>query len=404
MPGPEESAQVSATPILDSGILPPRIRRKRIAGIITGVLVGLFSGLVLARVVGEQAHTGLGPRYELLLFVAMIILAITVHELGHLTAGWLLGFHFRSISIGVLSLRLEHGMLKIALRRDMLALGYAGMDIDRVRRLRRRLLFYIIAGPAANILAIPATVLLMNYASWMENTWVAVPAAQFVVLSLVFAFVSLLPRSGSLSDGTRIAMLLGSRERARRWLSAIALGKQLRMGVPAKSWKKTWVNAASSLRDSSIDEFSGNWLAYVAANDRKDVPTSSVHLERCLELAHLLVLPTRDLVAQEAAVFSAWFRSDASLAEKWVSQVKKPKLTQPLLQIRLEVALSSSQSDFPSALNHWREGAVLIEKLPATPATKRLVESWLEWQTEIQERQNGLTTKQTTNSPACAGS
>jgi hypothetical protein len=148
------------------------------------------------------------------------------------------------------------------------------------------------------------------------------------------------------------------------------------------------VRAASSLRDDSVDELPGNWIAYVSANDRKDAPLAAAHLERCLELSYLIQHSTRDLVAREAAVFTAWFRKDASLAEKWATQIKKPKLTQRLLRIRVELALRCARRDFAAAGDIWRQGFTLIEGLPATPSRDHLRESWLEWKAEIQERQS----------------
>jgi hypothetical protein len=134
--------------------------------------------------------------------------------------------------------------------------------------------------------------------------------------------------------------------------------------------------------------FSSNWLAFISASDRKDEPSSSHHLERCLELSPLLSSSIRDMVAQEAAVFSAWFRGDATLADKWVAQVNKPKLMQGLQQIRLAVALPCGRNDFDAALRHWREGATLIGKMPRTSAQAQLTESWCEWRSEIEERRS----------------
>jgi len=295
-----------------------------------------------------------------------------------------------SLSIGPFSLRLEHGQVKIRVRREMPALGYAGMDVNGVRRLRRRMLIYIAAGPAANLVSVPLVGIFTNrvFPSLMHS-WLASLAAEFVMISVLLFAVGLVPLgSSSSSDGSRIAMLLCSRERSRRWISTIAVGAQQRNGTRAKDWRQTWLKAASSMHDDSVDEFSGNWVAYISANAKKDAALAAAHLERCLQLVQLLRPSIRDLVAQEAAVFSAWFRKDALLAEKWVTQIKKPRLMQPLLRIRMNLALCCPRRDFASAGDLWQQGFAFIEKLPATLSGDRLRESWLEWQAEIQERQN----------------
>jgi len=385
MAGSEEAARPSGTPILDSGVLPPRSRKKSVVSFVPGLVGGFLFGLAMVAI-GEKADGDLYPGEGLLIFVVALGLSVTVHEFGHLLAGWALGFQFSFLSIGPFSLRLEYGLLKVRVRREMPVLGYAGMHVNGVKRLRRRMLVYIAAGPAANLISVPVAVILTNHAfPSLMYSWTSSLAAEFVMISILLFALGLVPL-GSSSDGSRIAMLLRSRERARRWISTIAVGGQQRKGTRPKHWRQTWLRTATSLHDHSLDEFSGNWMAYISANAKKDTSLASLHLERCLELAHLLRHSTRDLVAQETAVFAAWFRKDAALAEKWASQVKKPKLTQHVLRIRMNLALCCARRDFAGASDIWQQGFTLIEKLPATLSRDRLRESWLEWQAEIQER------------------
>lgn len=153
---------ISHTPILDSGILPPRVRRSSRVGAVAGLVVVLFTTLILAKAVDEQAsrnsNTGLG----LLLFLAAFSVAVLIHELGHLAAGWALGFRFSLISVGPLALHLEQGKLKVSFLREMTAFGYSGMHIDRLVRLRRRVVFYAAAGPVANLATVPLAVMFAN--------------------------------------------------------------------------------------------------------------------------------------------------------------------------------------------------------------------------------------------------
>jgi hypothetical protein len=378
MPESAPSSTNSLTPILDSGLLPPRIRQTKWGSVIIGFLIGI--GLI---VVGRQANNR-----DLLSFFLVLTFAVVVHELAHLLAGWVVGFRFSLVQIGPLSLHIEHGVLRAHFRREMATLGYAGMHVNRLRRLRRRMLIFVAAGPIANLLSVPAVVLLVNQAfPQLGNSWVATPAAQFAFISLLFGVVSLMPfPSTSSSDGARIAMLLRSRGLTKRWLSIAAIGNVYNDGIRAKNWKRTWLRSASSVQDASLDAFTGDWLAYISANDRKDVPIAATHLERCLELVHKLPHSTRDLVAQEAAVFTSWFRDDASLGDKWLTQVKKPGLMQHLVQVRLDVALRCAHRDYDAADLAWQDGITFIERSSSGTARERLKESWLEWQAEIQDR------------------
>src|SRR5713101_7833777 len=141
MPVVDEASAIE-TPILNSGVLPERVRKKTRTANVLGAIVGFFVGIIMIEVVGVQASGDLDNARGWLVFASVLIFSITVHELGHLSAGWLLRFRFSLISVGPFCLGLEHGRLKVSVLREMTALGYAGMHIDRVRRLRRRLVVY----------------------------------------------------------------------------------------------------------------------------------------------------------------------------------------------------------------------------------------------------------------------
>jgi hypothetical protein len=387
MPEAEETPTNLPTPILDSGALPLPVRQKRRTGNIKAILT-LIAGIVLLLPVIAWTDKSRDPKTGFILLISTLALTTIVHELGHLFAGLMVGFRFNAIHIGPFSLRLEHGKLKARIRREMLsfgAMGATGMHVKTVRRLHRRLLIYLAGGPIANLLSIPAAVLLVNYVfPNLAETWVGTLAAQFTIFSLLAGVVNLVPiRSVLLSDGARIEMLLRSCDRSRRWLSIAALGNLYDNGIRAKNWKRTWLRSASSVPDASLDAFTGNWLVYASANDRKDAAVAAVHLERCLELSQMLPVSTRDLVAQEAAFFAAWFRDDASLADRWVTQLMKPRQLQRSVQLRLDVALSCAHRDYDAADRSWQEGFALIDSSALGIAQQRLKEASLEWREEI---------------------
>jgi hypothetical protein len=383
----EETLTNLPTPILASGVLPPLVLRKRSKSRIRAALSSI-AGIVLVLPVIAWTDKSRDPKIGFILLISALTLTTTIHELGHLFAGWMVGFRFSLINIGPFSLSLEHGKLKAHIRREMLALGSAGMHVKTVRRLHRRLLFFVTGGPAANLLSIPVAVLLVNRVfPGLGETRVGTLAAQFVVFSLMAAMVSLMPiRSFLLSDGARIEMLLRSCDRSRRWMSIFALVNLYDNGTRARNWKRTWLQSAVSVQDDSLDAFTGNWLAYASANDRKDAPVAAGDLERCLELSPILPHSTRDLVAQEAAFFTAWFRDDADLADQWLTQLKKPRQMQRSVRLRLDVALRCAHRDYDAAERSWREGLALLESSTSGSVRHQLKEASLEWREEILER------------------
>lgn len=386
-----EHPTLAQTPTLDSGVLPQRRRGKVTLGSVIGFFCGILFGLSMVRVVGEQASGSSNIAMGVLLFLAALSTVVLIHELGHLTVGWCLRFRFSSISVGPFALRLELGRLKLSLLREMTALGYAGMHVDTVVRLRRRLLLYSVAGAAANLITVPIAVLFANHTFFAAThpSFLSF-AAQLAMISILLSVLSLLPiplSPTSFTDGFRIATLLKDRARARRLLSIGAVGAQQQNGKRAKHWKQTWLKAASSVCDDSIDDFWGNLLAYISCSARKDDLSGAVHLERCLCVSRSLTHTVRDLVAQEAAIFSAWFRRDALLAEKWLKQLARPQLMQPLNKLRVDIAIRCACADFEAALRTWAEGLAYIQALPETATKGTLIDGWQEWRKQIQERQ-----------------
>jgi len=387
---------VSATPILDSATFPAHSGRKKLRtklkGIIVGVIVGALFGIVLIRT-DEQSTGEAAADYMILFYFAAILLAVVIHEIGHLLAGWAVGFRFSSVSIGPVSLKRVYGKLKVETRKTLAgAAGLAGMHVAGVRRLHRRLLIFIAGGPAANLLSIPVTIVLVDYVFHAsENVWVSIPAHLFIWISLIIGILNLVPFSvGALfTDGARIDMLVRSRVRGRRWMNIAAILDQTHEGVRPRQWKRTWVEAATSVQDRSVDDFRGSLLAYAAASDRKDTPSAARHLERCLELAESVASSSNDVLALEAAVFVSWCRKDVETAQKWLDHVKKVEAAPKLSRIRADIAIHCARAEFDAALTGWQEGLAFIEKLPVVPAQEGLKEGWLQWHAEILQRRSG---------------
>ena len=120
------------------------------------------------------------------------------------------------------------------------------MNIQTVRRIRRRLLIFIAAGPAANLISgIFVAFFVRHPPLSLRYSWVLPCAAGFALFSLLIGLVSLVPfGSTARSDGARIWMLLSSTVKARRWIAAAALANQQRNGVNVKHWKQTWLCGA----------------------------------------------------------------------------------------------------------------------------------------------------------------
>ncbi len=382
---PTEINETFATPTLDSGVLPALPRRNRAKRGFAGILF-LLAGIIVMLPVIAWIDANKNLKVGFILLIAALLSSIVVHKIGHFIAARIAGFRSDP----------ENRKLKWRQRQEMFGMSFTGAHLKTVRRLRRHLLTYFGGGAAANLISIlPAVFLTEHFSLGISRTVSGALAAQFAVFSLLGATVTLLPIWAPLAplrtDGDRIAMLLRSRDRSGRYLSIFALANLYDTGTRPREWKRRWVQSAASIQDGSFDEISGEWLAYMAASDREDRGIAAIHFERCLELAGILPAPLRDLIAQEAAYFAAWFRDDASLADQWRAQVKKPQKLAPLVRIRLNVAIRCVHRDYEATEHFWQEGLALIERAAVGPVRERLRDSWLEWRAEIEDRKSKRT-------------
>jgi hypothetical protein len=281
MSGPT-TPRTSSTPILNLEMpIPAQTKklRSRILGFLAGVIVGLLAIVSLDR----RAEL---PGVALFSLFAAFPAVVLVHELGHLAAGLVVGLRFNSIRVAFWTLRLEYGKLVLRARCEP-AGGYAGIFLDRIYRMRRRIFWFVAGGPIASILSVVIGVNAVSFFR-LQNDWVIGFLSAFVYLSLLVSLMSLVPmRKGMWSDGARLEMLARSRAQTRRWFSILGLGMQASRGIPPRSWNQNWIRSATRLQDHTVDERSACWLAYLHASDCKDAERAGTHLERCLALTAL---------------------------------------------------------------------------------------------------------------------
>ena len=72
-------------------------------------------------------------------FLAVNFLAIGIHELGHLVAGRCVGLRFESVTVSPFKFGTDSRSWKFRTQRRFFR-GFASMSLDKVRRVRRRLI------------------------------------------------------------------------------------------------------------------------------------------------------------------------------------------------------------------------------------------------------------------------
>src|SRR5216683_4616874 len=210
------TAQSSVTPILDLLQPLPEADMERINGRFAFPFLTVVTAVVLT---GNLSFLPV-----LFGFIFVNFLTIAIHEFGHLVGGWCVGLRFKGVRIDPFRIRVDSGRWKFKVR-PRLSWGFALMSLDRVRRIRVRLIIFTAGGPAASIFCGMAAVVageigLARY----DSPWPTF--LDFLgVWSLVIGFIGLVPFrvGGFANDAMLLRALVFSKPEATQLIASYAL-------------------------------------------------------------------------------------------------------------------------------------------------------------------------------------
>ena len=380
----------TSTPVLDVfRPLPPQTKDSLSAG--EYFLASSLAILILVALPSLREIIEIAPGYWAALIPVIAALgAGFTHEMGHLVAGWLLGFKLKQIKIGPVHLG-KSARCGEPYCGDVLTLGAAVLE-PRVTdqddpTLRRRLLLVTLGGPLASLLLAGG----LETALYFTQPFFVVAFSLHVgaVFSALLAIAACLPdanRYGNFSDGARLLMLLRNDAKAERWVSNIRCQIALNLGRHPRDWDQLCVICAAAVADDSRDAYIARWLAYLWAAERQDITCATKYLEGALEVLSYSTPKMRDHLFLEAAVFQAWFRDNPSKALFWVYRIRNNKLTRMQKQ-RLDIALLWAEGRLFDAWEKLGTGYLAeLRALPVSPGRTLVEESAAEWKRQMESR------------------
>jgi hypothetical protein len=370
----------SSTPILDlREPLPRPAYERRSSGLLHLFLaLGLFA----------MATGNLAVPFLFLWITLIWWIGTFLHECGHLFAGWLAGMRFESVSIGSLRLVREAPGLRIRFARHQL-LGQASMSLDRLRRVRRKLILCTAGGPAATLLS-ALTVLgvvitfgsrLGGFAPGLFDLSVYV----FVLCSFFTFLVGLRPaRYGTFpNDALILKTLLTCKSEAKRLIASHALQLQLRKGVDPVNLNRRWRALACPSGDGGEATYEEDWRKYESAMSAKS-DLAAVYLESCLAASAILHPEQRDHLICEAAFFNAKEKQNAVNAEKWFTVISSPGKVHALSVLRVQSAIQFAKHNYSEAAAKCEEALRFLENFPPGAPARDHLPSWRDWRREIE--------------------
>jgi hypothetical protein len=379
----------SATPILDRELpVPPpqplessqepapRSLRNKVIGIILAVLATLLIALLDAS--PQQIARGKAPLFGVLYLVLMFLLAcfvaVVIHEFGHLTAGWWMGFRFESVRFGPIEITRP---LRFSLSRGSWGVvnGLTRMEPTRFNAIRVRMFVMIVGGCIANM-ASGFTIALLP-----RSTFFLIALA---MVSFGFGISNLVPFEAASfsSDGKRILSLVRPDAAWKRVIAMKKIAAQLRKSVSPAEIQPDVISSAIGIVDHSAATFIAHWVAYHASWEQGPETETARRLEIALQHSAFAPSLLRESLFCDAGSFQAMKRRNLELARAWMDEISETA-SRAWLRLWVESAILEAQNDFKGALDGLDE----IEK-HRDQAQQTGSKSLQRWRSELQAKLN----------------
>jgi len=328
-----------------------------------GVVLTVLPLIFLAHALLDGPEAGAG-RYTGLLFGIFFGLlgSVVIHEVGHALGSRAVGFRTILLAVGPFQLRHTAAGVQFRLNDDwrLLALEVSLPEDDQ--DLPRRLATAFAAGPLANLL----TLVLLLALYWLLDLgqysregvlagdpvlpwYLTTLAFQLGLFSLIGAVVNLVPfvDSGIPSDGARIRTVLRGGPEADRMSASLFLAGAVGGGIRPRDWPAGWTEKATAIQDGSADEAGACALAYYRALDRGEIDEAEGYLRRAVKAAESIPMLARSLAA-EAAFFAAHHRGDLEAARENLAVVGDSLLDRDT-RLRAEAAVLAREGRMEEA-------------------------------------------------------
>ncbi len=156
-----------------------------------------------------------------LTLIAFLLAATFIHELGHATAGSIVGFEIRAVRVGPVLLRRRDVQVWRGMKRGLTS----GFVLGQFRQLPGRMapwqcFAFSIGGPLANFLAAPVLLWFSFHFTIAETV-----CSPLSVACVFFGAINLIPMKTKLgySDGAKICWLLFNRRKRNEWILLLSI-------------------------------------------------------------------------------------------------------------------------------------------------------------------------------------
>ncbi len=267
----------------------------------------------------------------LIAMTLLLLLTATVHELGHLLAGYLVRFRFQVLVVGPVRISGGNGRLRWQRQRGgSLFNGLAASLPNEMDNLARRLLYFALGGPLASLLltlvALGVVLFLgSDLRHMLDYLWLWECSLLTAVVSYFFLLTSLRPgtyHNGMVADGGRILMVAAESPQAERWQALVRLNVADMAGERPSHWDETLLQRAVMLPDNSLDYLTGVVMNYHYWLDKNEPQKALLYLEEALNLPVAWETGMRVRLVLEKAFLAAAYLQDLQMARESFARIK----------------------------------------------------------------------------------
>jgi hypothetical protein len=323
----------------------------------------------------------LAPGLEFVAVVNMIWVVILVHEAGHILAGWLVGFRFRCLWFGPVSIvRTRRGLS--CQPSDARRYAVSSCPVG-ARGMVTRFVVYALGGSAANlVLAVVAFMAVVSPRSHLSGFGLRL----IVVLGLLSLWVGLcclipIRVRGQNQDGKQILDALRHPSLARRNLALQGLTYMRIRGVRPRCWPASLVRHILRPVDATVTTGAAWSYASGWALDRRDFTTAAGFLQLLLSDAPAAqqLRSVAPLIPLEAAYFYARHGNDPAASRQWLA-VDSASQFAVFMRWRAEAAIHLVEGRPEEALAAAEHSLVELVRL-----TPELEQAGMEGETEAED-------------------
>ncbi|MBN2003663.1 MAG: M50 family metallopeptidase [Anaerolineae bacterium] len=298
--------------------------------------------------------------FELILQLsAALLIAILVHELGHVIGGKLAGYSFIMLTVGPFKWVREQGQVRWRWNTALNTFGGLSLMIPPVAESEpRRMGRYILGGPIASFCLFIFSILGLALIQTTQLHATPVNQAGFflVVLAgigLMTGVATLIPysSSGFATDGEQYLDLMRGGHRAERRLLMLTLSACSFNGRRPREWDAALVARLLELAEQRRDQIAAaaHHSAFYYYLDLGQIDRAGAELDRALALEEAYPAELRPGLWLERAYFQARYRRDPEGAAE---SLKKGSggFVEAHTRARAEAAVALSQGDRQGAL------------------------------------------------------